>query len=230
MWDFLASPAFVVLVGALLAAWAGFWFHAQDKERIRQGFVFLGATISILGAFWTSQRQLMSSEELRKKSDEIVELNKYIVEAITGGNSFAYFDLTFTKEKSPTPVLIHKGEHPLYELAVRIVNLDKFEKKTKHSLSDMKKDDVFISLGTLAAHSTRLYDTIEIGTEHLRLNLFFSARNGFFTESLRGQRVGNEWKTAVQVTKSSPTSGETKTLFEKVDPNYPRGKDGKVEW
>jgi hypothetical protein len=33
-----------------------------------------------------------------------------------------------------------------------------------------------------------------------------------------------------QVTKSSPTSGETKPLFEKIDSGYPLGKDEKVEW
>ena len=197
--------------------------------------MFIGALISAAGAIWASQRQVISETELRHKSDEIAELNKQIAAAITGGDSFAYMVLTYLKNaENPRPVLLHQGEYPLYDLNVRIVDLALLElgRQThqEYSISDMRRDEVRLVIGNLAPHESRLFDPVKLDGDVLRWNLFFNGRNGFFTESLRFRRVGNEWKTAVLVTKSDPTTGETTTLLEKVDPDYPRGKDGKVVW
>lgn len=83
MWDFIGGPAFAVLIGSLLVAWANFWFRSPRKKRKRELLIFLGATVSIVGAFWASVQQ--AAQERR-----IAELNEHIASSITGGNSFAY--------------------------------------------------------------------------------------------------------------------------------------------
>lgn len=50
-----------------------------------------------------------------------------------------------------------------------------------------------------------------------------------FAESLRVRRVNGELKSALKVT-GNLQSGEAATFIEKIDAEYPRAKDGKVEW
>lgn len=223
MRDFLSWPALIILLGSLLAAWAEFWFRSPSKKKLRYALIFLGVTLSIAGAFWASAEQTASERR-------IAELNAEIRSFITGGDSFAY--MTVTDLKSPTLMLLHQGRYPLYDLNVRIVDLAKYEKMAKEGVSFLErmKEDVHMNLGNLSPNHVRILQPLGINGETLRWNLFFDARSGFFSEMLRVRRIGNESKTAVRVMRSSLTSGETKTLFEKIDPGYPLGKDGKVEW
>jgi len=223
MWDFLSWPAFIVLIGSLLAAWAGYWFRSPRMRRRRETLIFLGITISILGSFWASAEQ--TANERR-----IAELNAELRSFITGGDSFAY--MTVTVLKSPTLMLVHQGKYPLYDLNVRIVDLAKYEKMEKQGVSFLErmKEDAHMNFGNLAPNHVRILQPLGINGETLKWNLFFDARSGFFSEMLRVRRIGNEWKTAMKVTRSNLTSGETKTLFEKIDLGYPLSKDGQVEW
>ncbi len=182
----------------------------------------LNAKIEFLNRYMDA----ISEKQLRQKSEEITDLKNHIASSITGGTSFAYIVPVFqSANASPILTVVHQGEYPLYDLSVRIVDLAKLGEKAP-SLSEMKGSGI----GNLAPNQAAPLGNVQINGESLRWNLFFSARNGFFTEELRVQRVGSDWKTAIQVTRSNPTSGETKTLFEKIDPGYPRGYDGKVEW
>ena len=157
-----------------------------------------------------------------------------IADLITGGGSYAYIVPVVLNQTSGSLLLtlIHKGKYPLYDLSVRIVDLAKFEKlgKQSYSWSDMQRDEVQLPIGNVAPDSASTLKNLQMGGESLRWNLFFSARNGFFTELLRVQRVGNEWKTALKVTRRTLPSSEQQTLFEKNDPDYPLSKDGQVEW
>ncbi len=242
MWDYLTAPALLVVIGASITAVSSF---ALPDGKSRKALVFLGTALSIAGGFWASGQQAISQHEnqqkseeivqaqkdLKLKSEEIVELNKQIVAAVTGGDSFAYIRLVFIGRADTTPrlTLIHQGKYPLYELDYRIVDLVKMEKENKHySLDDLTKDQK--NIGNIGPNQARVLDTVQIGSEPIRWNLFFGARNGFFVELLRMRRVGDEWKTAIRVD-SRPTSGEeAKTLFKLVEPGYPLGKDGQVDW
>jgi hypothetical protein len=58
--------------------------------------MLLGALFSTVGAIWASQRQAASEAELRKKSEEITELNKQTAASVIGGDSFACRDSSFS--------------------------------------------------------------------------------------------------------------------------------------
>ena len=169
----------------------------------------------------------------KPKSGEIAEINKQIASSVTGGVSFAYiipifFDPT---HNSPMFTLVHQGEYPLYDLTVRILDLATFDSLVRQhdSYSDKLKDEVQSSVSNIAPNGQSMLKTVQLGTDPLRWNLFFNARNGYFTELLRVRRVGNEWKTALKVIRTrSPSKHEV--LLEKVDSGYPLSKGGQVDW
>jgi hypothetical protein len=167
------------------------------------------------------------------KSGETVEINEQIAPPITGGGSFAYIVPTFFNptHNSPMLTLVHRGEYPLYDLTVRIVDMATFDKMVQqnNSYSDKLREDVQSSISNIAPNQARMLKTIQLGSDSLRWNLFFSARNGFFTELLRVRRVGNEWKTALKVIRT-PSSSHEQMLLEKIDSGYPLSTDGQVEW
>lgn len=176
--------------------------------------------------FLNRRLDAISENEPRQKSEDIAELKNHIASTITGGDSFAYIIPVFqSANASPILTVVHRGEYPLYDLSVRIVDLAKLGGKAP-SLSEMKSSVI----GNLSPNHAAPIGNVQINGESLRWNLFFSARNGFFTELLRVQRVGNEWKTALKVMNRPTADEEVKTLFERIDQDYPLGKDAMVEW
>lgn len=222
MWDFLGGPAFMILCGSLLVAWANYWIRSTSRKKHRERLVFFGATVSIVGAFWASSQQTASERR-------VAELNEHIASSITGGNSFAYITLPAVAPSTHGLTVIHQGKYPLYDLKVRIVDLANWEKKQTRSLFDLQKDERHLSVGNLAAGQASVLGPVQIDGDSTSWNLFFGARNGFWTELLRIRRVGAELKFAIKVKKDSQ-AGEAETVFEKVDPGYPRNEAGRVEW
>jgi len=153
--------------------------------------------------------------------------------SISGSASFAYIIPTFFDPTHNTPMLtlVHQGEYPLYDLTVRILDMDTFEKRARQNNSDSDKlrEEVQMSVSNIAPNQTSLLKTVQLDSDPLRWNLFFSARTGFFTELLRVRRVGNEWKTALKVIRTRPPRKD-QVLLERIDSGYPLGKDGQVEW
>ena len=70
--------------------------------------------------------------------------------------------------------------------------------------------------------------------ESIRYNIFISARNGMFTELLRLRKVNGVWKSAMKVEKknySEKTPNAPPTLLkEQVDPDFPKDKNGQIQW
>ena len=99
------------------------------------------------------------------------------------------------------------------------------------SLQDILRAERSMELGGLAAGSGRMLGSIlPIDSDYKRFNIFFAARNGFFTEELRiRKRESGEWIYALRVSRDT-SKGSKEILFEKVDPNYPKEKDGTMKW
>ena len=62
--------------------------------------------------------------ELRAKSEEIAKLNRAIAESITGGDSYCYVQLGNASRHGALLAVIHQGAYPLYNVTVRIADLD----------------------------------------------------------------------------------------------------------
>jgi integrase len=67
------------------------------------------------------------NRELAAKSDEIARLSKENLATVTGGDSFCYLSLSYADSaQGPILVLVHQGSFPLYDVAVRIADMDRW--------------------------------------------------------------------------------------------------------
>jgi hypothetical protein len=164
---------------------------------------------------------------------EPAEIKKPSAWSITGSASFAYIIPTFfdPTHNAPMLTLVHQGAYPLYDLTVRILDMATFDNMVRYNKSDSDKlrEEVQLRISNIAPNQISLLKTVQLDSDPLRWNLFFSARTGFFTELLRVRRVGNEWKTALKVIRTRSPSKD-QVLLERIDSGYPLGKDGQVEW
>ena len=66
--------------------------------------------------------------------------------------------------------------------------------------------------------------------EYQSFNIFFSARNGAWTEELRLKKIQMKWVTAVRVTRASLKGDKMRSdeIYRAVDKEYPLASDGSV--
>jgi len=84
--------------------------------------VFIGGIIAAIGAVWASYDQNETNKKLDQKNEEIRRLNRETANAVTGGDSFCY--IMPLANLPGTVSVVQKGRFPLYDVSVRIVNLD----------------------------------------------------------------------------------------------------------
>jgi hypothetical protein len=190
---------------------------------------FAGAIIAAAGIFWAALNNAASQKEILRlnrqvteKSDQIAKLNEQIVDLVTGGDSFIYLDC-IPRQNLPFLVLIHKrGEFPLYDVNVRIVDLNSKP----------------LGLGTQWVLGNYPRGTADCTAEQILLprngdeasfSFFFNARNGAWYENLRLTLVNGNWKRALQVY-APLTSGKRKDLYKHIDEGFPTEADGSVKW
>lgn len=193
--------------------------------------IFIGVLISASGAIWASIEQTKSESNLRAKSDEIAELNKEISKSIIGGDSFAYLTPTVLAGSNypESLMILHQGNYPLYDLSLRVVDLDDFEAELAKPKGTINLLNVGVNqtAGNIPP-STASFSGISMKEKDFtRLTIQISARNGHFTQSLRIKKVGTEYKSAIQVSKMD---GGSEPIFEKIDDGYPLNKESKVDW
>jgi hypothetical protein len=155
--------------------------------------VWVGAIFVAFGTFWSSLRQSHFNARLAQKNQEIAELQLESANAITGGNSFAYMGVMVPDTKLVAtifPVFAHKGKYPLYDVEARIVDLDEYRRLTelKDYLAASKAlQGTPIKVGNL---TPGFANTPGITLSHpsgrdISYNIFFVARNGSWTQTLR---------------------------------------------
>lgn len=180
--------------------------------------------------------------DLRKKSDEVAELNKTIAASITGGDSFCYVLFTMTGSTGARVTIFHQGTFPLYDVNIRIVDLEIFQNLLNAGQQltpeTYMKADTVLNVGNLSpglATTLMSQPIINLGDRlQAKYNIFITARNGSFTELLRMRKINGRWQEAMKIERKN-FSGENPRalptlLKEKIDPDYPRGANGQIEW
>lgn len=192
------------------------------------GLILLGAFLSAIGALWASQQQGEFERHLRVKSEEIAQLNREVVNLVTGGKSFCYMAVSSINPESNIGLLtfVHSGDHPMFNVAARIVDLEEFAKlKDNINIHNFQQADINIGIGDFAKSAALVRGPFPLGEGDKRnFNIFFSARNGWFNQLLRFRKINGQWVQATRVERD----GEV--LYERIDDNYPRTKEGSVDW
>ena len=164
--------------------------------------------------------------ELKTKNEKIAQLNEDIKNYILGEGSYCYLSFATIDNGIATFFLVHEGKYPLYDVNVRIVDLAEFNKipsgqKLVHSDSYEKRGN----LGNINPGQGVIvgeYNLIDL--KEKKLNIFFYARNGTFTQVMRLKNIKNKWVSATQVKK------ENQVLFTQIDSDYPRTNEGEIDW
>ena len=191
------------------------------------GLIFIGVVLAAIGAFWASRQQTEFERHLRGKSDQIAELNREIANMVTGGDSFCYVTIASLDPKTNRGILtvVHQGDHPIYDLSARMVDLQLLRQIKDYSLSNLQKAETNLRIGNMIKGTAAVVSPFDLGSSSSRdFNIHFSARNGLFTQLLRLRKTNGKWTTAIKIEKDG------NTVFEKIKDDFPRTNQGQVQW
>lgn len=184
-----------------------------------------------------SQRTIIDlQQKVNVATEEIANLQRTTAQYISGGDSFCIAAFAFDETKKALLGLIHKGKYPLYDLTVRITDVDDFQSvphKGELSASDfikLSQRDTVIQVGTLTPNHTQMFVMGRYPTDDskIRYNIYYSARNGDFTQIYRSVLINGKRVTATEI--SSGVISKGKVLYKKVDAEYPRDESGRIKW
>ena len=193
---------------------------------------FTGIFLTAVGGVWGV---------LEKKQSEVNRQTE-IINMITGGDSYCFFDVTYPGKKSNVMDfhLVSAGKYRLFDVLVQIVDVEKLEeiKKEKENVGQIPFDSIamfddmymkasrIIDIGNFGPNQEYPPIGIPIPTDvdKKSFNIEISARNGSVRQAVRLWRINHEWKMAKR------TMCNGKLLEEVADPDFPRNKEGKVVW
>lgn len=177
----------------------------------------------------TALSQADAEHALRIKAEEIARLNRALADLVTGGSSYGYLSLTSCNSSACVLTLVHSGDHPLYDVTIRVVDLDVFDSVPKGAgLAEYLSADTRYAVGNVSPNQALLLGDFQLGSGNSRsFNIFIAARNGLITQVLRCRRVNGTW---VFATKGFRQDARATPLHQKIDPAFPRGPSGDVVW
>ena len=167
-------------------------------------------------------------KRLERLFEELETKTRNMIDHVSGGNSFPWIQIGMVNSATDKGTLMvhHNGEHLLYDVSVRIVNLNKFRQLNGNiSLSTMQLTDTNKVLGNLIPGHSVMLEEWEL--EHAAsqdYNVFFFGRNGGFTQAIRMRKIGGEWVTATRI-----TNRDNEVLHEQIDAQFPLVNDA-VDW
>lgn len=181
----------------------------------------------IMGQFLRIAKQQRVENDLNTVKQNLVSLinelevkTKDLVSYITGGDSTCHFIGHANDQVVFLNAIVHAGDHPIYDVNARIVDLRIFEhimSKENVTANDIFAHDVNTKIGNLipgTASGTNIQ--FPVHGDAANFNIFFSARNGLFTQTLRFKKINNEWKSKSVVTRQ----GDSTPLYQHIDEGF----------
>jgi hypothetical protein len=164
---------------------------------------------------------------------------------VTGGDSFVVLERLWGDSKSPKSttgpnwVAYSQGESNLHQVNAQIVDLDRFDSfmraNPSPSFAEIQHLSLNVSFGDLASHSSRILSIPELSQGPVRLNIFFSGMNGFWSENYVCREINGTLVVALRVFRQDKRK-ET-VIFKKVMQGFPvdasghpLSPDGKPIW
>lgn len=184
-----------------------------------------------------AQRQLAESNaKLSISIQKAAEIAQEAIGAATGGESFCYLRSPWRSEDGRPSILVftQHGKSPLYDVQVMVLNLQFYDrskmKRGKESHLPFKIGDMPVGSAWPLLGADIPFNKAKMQRQDYTIN--FTARNGWWTQDLLWQKVGDRWLTATRVFREGPEAdkiygGPAKTLiFTKIDEDFP----GEPDW
>ena len=182
-----------------------------------------------IASWWTGQYfRIRKQTHVESRLGEIVgklevvvttlkDSTDHLAATISGGDSFCYgtFAASGNDESAHLKLVLH-GTYPIYDLRVRIVDLD---------FPDDPDNEEEARIGTLPVDVNAFVgNAIKLNLPKKHYTVQFMCRGGIFTQHLRSTKVGDRWVSATRVYRGKDV------VFESVGEGYPRQPDASVDW
>jgi hypothetical protein len=212
------------------------WYRVRKQQKVEGD----------LGGIESHIKQMLNS--LDEKTNDLIG-------HITGGNSFCFLmGETGPSNKLERLTITNRGKHPLYNVTVRVIDLEDLNQNIEKIRSGAMPNTVLDGLvgQLIPRHFTKLKGTLHLGDGEIRrFNVFFTALNGSFTQLLQFRKVNNSWLWATRVQRVKDTNvvhiatlveGEAQVprrerdltnieiLFEQRFQGFPLDDQGQVNW
>lgn len=197
-----------------------------ELNSLRQENVDLKTNIDSLKEDNTHQTNELSQlrNDNYQLSKDLAKTSIELTNNIIGGDSYCYLAIGNISQNTALLTVVSEGKYPIYEVQIRIVDLELFNQiKGNFSLETMNKTQVILNLGNIPSKTAKSAGNIsaDFSKNEKDFNVFFSARNGFFTQTIRMRKVNGVWKTKTQVTKQF----SNEILFQKTDEGFPKTEE-----
>ena len=147
-----------------------------------------------------------------------------MINHVTGGDSFCFFMPFRSMANNAAWVALHAGEYPLYQVSVRIVDLEAMIKTPQYRPDDDAGYAQHIDIGDMPCDSRLMFEGADLGKGCDRsFNIFINARNGRIYQEVRFKQVDGGMSVAYRVTRND-------ILLKEVVPPQLLDKDGKFDW
>jgi hypothetical protein len=183
----------------------------EKKSKIFLSIIFICTIISVFLNVRQSKDQNTINTKLLKSGSQnfilaqkILELNKYIVNNITGGNSYCYYIPGFPdgNRNILAGTFIRTGGYPIYDLYIRIIDGNLMEQsiKTRNNALRTKAEKIIphpvISISGQANFSLYDYFFGELPKDSSKqeYSIFYTARNGEWHQSIKLSKINNKWQ------------------------------------
>lgn len=200
--------------------------NTPQNYGVRLEFLQIAMTNEEIVALY-AQRDKDHLKQLLKVSEALEEATRKIISHTTGGDSFCCFHVGKSEDSNQTKwTIVHYGRYPVYAVSARIVDLDTFEEETK---TNRFSEHSIVSIGDMSTNSARTMFQADLGIGNTkRFNIFFNARNGFYTQILRFIRVDGSWKSATKIILQNGPLDEP--AYVEIDDEFPGASDGVPIW
>jgi hypothetical protein len=203
------------LPGLLAFCWTGYSIWQGEIKGV-YGFIQTFGPAFFLASWATAQyfriaKQTRVESDLTNLQNQTKELIKSLDSAATrlsdlatGGKSFCY--LTFRNLSGETHTALMDvmvvGETPMYDVRVRVVNLEMFRDFRDKGDNEgmMYKSSIERDFGNISVNYLNLRDWTSLGNYPIHtFNITWNARNGNYLQLYRIRLVGDRWSHRTQV-------------------------------
>jgi len=218
IWICIACALFVVEIRAI----------ANDRTRFAKDEA--QARTDENASFQRIVSQLTESNERDQKRFAITTKELSVnLNTLTGGESSCY--LAGVSLATPSYlVFVHIGKFPLYGVVARIVPLSQDGKTVRPGSSLL---GITVTIGDMIKGHASIIQSLPKGLitsqDFFNANIFFTARNGDWEETLREKRIGEDVRTALRVTGRFTTLQREQNICERIDPQFPKKPNGDID-
>jgi hypothetical protein len=196
----------------------------QSDETASSNFTFVSTLANIANSTRETTRMQILNTELQERllsqGKTIADLGTQGINTATGGDSFCY--MAFNGD-SDVPVFVHQGKYPLYGVVARIVDPND-PQQVVNPLLQIIIGPQDISAG-LAWIDWQQHIPFRNQSKQ-DFNVFFSAKNGVWTEQFRLRRINGKSERAILV-EGRPGMNipfARHKLFEQISPGFPQSE------